>query len=207
MQLWLSAKNERLEQEEEEKRRPNPSLHVSDKFDSTRRLPSCLTHIHSSAIVSLRPPPQLRRISTMCMLCVLRTLIFCVSNSSISSSDPSVKYKRYTPLKLEDRQWPTKTITKPPIWLSTDLRDGNQALANPMTVEQKKIFFDRLVKCGFKEIEIAYPAASDTDFGFVRGLIEDKKIPDDVWIQVRVSRNVSIGFRSAHFLKGANSCT
>ncbi|TDL25002.1 2-isopropylmalate synthase [Rickenella mellea] len=98
--------------------------------------------------------------------------------------DPSLKYKPYTPLKLDNRQWPANTITKPPIWLSTDLRDGNQALANPMTIEQKTLFFRHLVKCGFKEIEIAYPAASDTDFNFVRGLIEKGDVPDDVWLQV-----------------------
>ncbi|KAI0028519.1 2-isopropylmalate synthase [Vararia minispora EC-137] len=99
--------------------------------------------------------------------------------------DPSAKYKPYTPLKLDNRQWPSKTFgQKPPIWLSTDLRDGNQALANPMTIEQKTMFFELLIECGFKEIEIAYPAASDTDFNFVRGLIERNAIPDDVWIQV-----------------------
>ncbi|KAF8511143.1 2-isopropylmalate synthase [Hysterangium stoloniferum] len=98
--------------------------------------------------------------------------------------DPSKKYRKYTPINLPDRQWPTKTIEKPPIWLSTDLRDGNQALANPMTIKQKQRFFKLLVQTGFKEIEIAYPAASDTDFGFVRGLIENGEVPDDVWIQV-----------------------
>ncbi|KAI0306393.1 2-isopropylmalate synthase [Multifurca ochricompacta] len=98
--------------------------------------------------------------------------------------DPSQKYKPYTPLHLHNRQWPAKRSTVPPIWLSTDLRDGNQALANPMTIEQKTTFFKLLVECGYKEIEVAYPAASDTDFNFVRGLIEKKQIPDDVWIQV-----------------------
>jgi 2-isopropylmalate synthase len=68
--------------------------------------------------------------------------------------------------------------------LSTDLRDGNQSLANPMTIEQKTMFFKDLVKCGFKEIEVAYPAASETDFNFVRGLIEQRLVPDDVWLQV-----------------------
>jgi len=100
------------------------------------------------------------------------------------SKDPSQKYKPYTPLNLPDRQWPSKVATKPPIWLSTDLRDGNQALANPMTIPQKTLFFHTLLKCGFKEIEVAYPAASDTDFNFVRGLIEQGQVPDDVWIQV-----------------------
>ena len=104
-----------------------------------------------------------------------------------------MKYKPYTPLKLDDRRWPSQTLGKVPIWLSTDLRDGNQALANPMTVPQKTVFFEHLVRCGFKEIEIAYPAASDTDFGFVRGLIEGNQIPDDVWIQVR-QQQVSVLF-------------
>ncbi|KAJ7583034.1 hypothetical protein C8J56DRAFT_1056043 [Mycena floridula] len=99
-------------------------------------------------------------------------------------TDPSQKYKPYVPLVLPNRQWPSKTFTHAPIWLSTDLRDGNQALANPMTIEQKTIFFRQLVKCGVKQIEVAYPAASDTDFSFVRGLIENREIPDDVWIQV-----------------------
>lgn len=100
--------------------------------------------------------------------------------------DPSKKYKKYTPINLPDRTWPSKTIDGPPIWLSTDLRDGNQALVNPMTIEQKRRFFKLLVQIGFKEIEIAYPAASDTDFGFVRGLVESDEVPDDVWLQVCV---------------------
>ncbi|KDR81709.1 hypothetical protein GALMADRAFT_114336 [Galerina marginata CBS 339.88] len=99
-------------------------------------------------------------------------------------ADPSQKYKPYTPLNLTDRQWPSKTLTKVPVWLSTDLRDGNQALANPMTIEQKTLFFRQLVKSGVKQIEVAYPAASDTDFAFVRGLVENNEIPDDVWVQV-----------------------
>lgn len=103
-----------------------------------------------------------------------------------SSADPSQKYKPYTPLNLQDRQWPSKKLDRVPIWLSTDLRDGNQALANPMTIEQKTTFFRQLVKCGVKQIEVSYPAASDTDFQFVRGLVENGEIPDDVWIQVRL---------------------
>ncbi|RPD66577.1 aldolase [Lentinus tigrinus ALCF2SS1-7] len=99
-------------------------------------------------------------------------------------ADPSIKYKPYQPLHLPDRQWPSRVKCAPPIWLSTDLRDGNQALAQPMTVAQKMVFFETLVQCGFKEIEVAYPAASDTDFNFVRELIEGDKVPDDVWLQV-----------------------
>ncbi|KAF8344286.1 2-isopropylmalate synthase [Cantharellus anzutake] len=99
--------------------------------------------------------------------------------------DPSKKYKPYTPIHLPDRQWPNGRITTPPIWLSTDLRDGNQALVNPMTIAQKTRFFRELVRVGVKEIEVAYPAASDTDFGFVRGLIENGEVPDDVLTPAR----------------------
>lgn len=109
---------------------------------------------------------------------------------NLQRANPSTKYQPYTPLNLTDRQWPSKICTKPSIWLSTDLRDGNQALANPMTIAQKTVFFRTLVKCGIKEIEVAYPAASDTDFAFVRGLIEKGEVPDDVWLQV-----------SSHFLR------
>ncbi|KIK83217.1 hypothetical protein PAXRUDRAFT_832104 [Paxillus rubicundulus Ve08.2h10] len=117
--------------------------------------------------------------------------------------DPSQKYKPYTPLKLDGRTWPTKTFTKAPIWLSTDLRDGNQALANPMTADQKLTFFRLLVKCGFKEIEIAYPAASDTDFSFVRYLIEHNEIPDDVWIQVLTPAREELITRTFEAVAGA----
>ncbi|KAF9227787.1 2-isopropylmalate synthase [Gyrodon lividus] len=117
--------------------------------------------------------------------------------------DPSQKYKPYAPLKLDSRTWPTKTFTKAPIWLSTDLRDGNQALANPMTADQKLFFFRLLVKCGFKEIEIAYPAASDTDFSFVRYLIEHNEIPDDVWIQVLTPAREELIRRTFEAVTGA----
>ncbi|PPQ98802.1 hypothetical protein CVT24_003356 [Panaeolus cyanescens] len=118
-------------------------------------------------------------------------------------SDPSQKYKPYTPLVLENRQWPSKTIDKVPIWLSTDLRDGNQALANPMTIEQKTTFFRQLVKCGIKQIEVSYPAASDTDFNFVRGLIENNEIPDDVWIQVLTPAREDLIRRTIDAVAGA----
>ncbi|KAJ8590940.1 2-isopropylmalate synthase [Rhizopogon salebrosus TDB-379] len=117
--------------------------------------------------------------------------------------DPSQKYRPYVPLKLDNRQWPTKTTTKAPIWLSTDLRDGNQALACPMTLEQKLTFFRLLVKCGFKEIEIAFPSASDTDFSFVRYLIENNEIPDDVWIQVLTPAREDLIRRTFEAVTGA----
>ncbi|KAG8927765.1 hypothetical protein FRC02_007796 [Tulasnella sp. 418] len=117
--------------------------------------------------------------------------------------DPSRKYKPYTPLNIPDRQWPSRTITKAPIWLATDLRDGNQSLANPMTIPQKTRFFKQLVDCGLKEIEVAYPAASDTDFGFVRGLIEGGLVPDDVWLQVLTPARADLIKRTVDSVAGA----
>ncbi|KAG8928253.1 hypothetical protein FRC00_001812 [Tulasnella sp. 408] len=117
--------------------------------------------------------------------------------------DPSQKYQPYTPINLPDRQWPSRTITKAPIWLSTDLRDGNQALANPMSIPQKTLFFKKLVEVGVKEIEVAYPAASDTDFGFVRGLIEKNQVPDDVWLQVLTPARADLIRRTVASVAGA----
>ncbi|KIK58216.1 hypothetical protein GYMLUDRAFT_45423 [Collybiopsis luxurians FD-317 M1] len=117
--------------------------------------------------------------------------------------DPAQKYKPYTPLNLPNRQWPSKTFTKAPIWLSTDLRDGNQALVNPMTIEQKTNFFKEVVKCGVKQVEVAYPSASDTDFAFVRGLIEKNEIPDDVWIQVLTPAREDLIRRTIDSVAGA----
>ncbi|KAI6005834.1 2-isopropylmalate synthase [Pisolithus albus] len=117
--------------------------------------------------------------------------------------DPSQKYQPYIPLQFNERKWPTKTFKQAPIWLSTDLRDGNQALANPMTADQKLTFFRLLVKCGFKEIEIAYPAASDTDFNFVRYLVESNEVPDDVWIQVLTPAREDLIRRTFDSIAGA----
>ena len=99
-------------------------------------------------------------------------------------SNPATKYRAFPAIDLPDRQWPGKTITAPPIWMSTDLRDGNQALIEPMSLEKKLRFFDMLVKIGFKEIEVGFPSASQTDFDFVRTLVEGNRIPDDVAIIV-----------------------
>ena len=98
--------------------------------------------------------------------------------------DPSKRYRPFQPEPFPKRTWPDKKCKKAPIWLSTDLRDGNQSLANPMTNEQKMRFFRHLVQIGFKEIEVAYPAASETDFAFCRELLNTNEVPDDVWIQV-----------------------
>src|SRR5476651_1651569 len=99
-------------------------------------------------------------------------------------ADPSQKYRPFPPVNLPDRQWPGKVLNKVPQWCSSDLRDGNQALAEPMDNERKLQFFDLLIRCGFKQIEVAFPSASQTDFDFVRGLIDGNLIPDDVTIQV-----------------------
>lgn len=119
--------------------------------------------------------------------------------------NPVGKYKGYTPVHLPDRQWPNKIQRESPIWLSTDLRDGNQALANPMTEEQKVLFFKKLVSIGVKEIEVAFPSASDTDFGFVRRIIEEGLIPDDVWIQVLTPAREELIRRTFESVKGAKN--
>ncbi|MDE2403513.1 MAG: 2-isopropylmalate synthase [Sphingomonadales bacterium] len=98
--------------------------------------------------------------------------------------DPSVKYRPFPQIHLPDRQWPTKVIDKAPRWLSTDLRDGNQSLIDPMGAEKKSRFFDMLLKVGLKEIEIGFPAAGATEYDFIRGLVDSGRIPEDVLVQV-----------------------
>src|SRR5579871_2287725 len=100
------------------------------------------------------------------------------------SQMPVHKYRPFTPINLPDRTWPTRVITKAPEWCSVDLRDGNQALVEPMGPERKARMFKLLLKLGFKEIEVGFPAASQTDFDFVRHLIDGDMIPADVTIQV-----------------------
>ena len=94
------------------------------------------------------------------------------------------KYKRFETINFKERTWPNKTITKAPIWCSVDLRDGNQALVNPMTVEEKLEMFNLLVELGFKEIEIGFPSASQIEYDFLRTLVDNNLIPDDVTVQV-----------------------
>jgi len=113
------------------------------------------------------------------------------------------KYYPYLPLQLKDRTWPDKVISQSPVWCSVDLRDGNQALIEPMSVDQKIIFFDLLVRVGFKEIEVGFPAASQTDFDFVRYLIEKDKIPNDVTIQVLTQAREDLIKRTYESLRGA----
>jgi 2-isopropylmalate synthase len=119
------------------------------------------------------------------------------------SSFDHTKYTPFKPVAITNRTWPDKAITKAPIWSSVDLRDGNQALVEPMTVEQKKQFFALLVDVGFKEIEVGFPAASQLDFDFVRWLIEEDQVPDDVYIQVLTQARPELIERTYESLKGA----
>ncbi len=116
---------------------------------------------------------------------------------------PSQKYRPFPPVHLPDRKWPSQVATKAPIWCSVDLRDGNQALAVPMNVSQKLELFDTLVKCGFKEIEVGFPSASNTEFAFNRSLIEHGRIPDDVTIQCLVQAREDLIERTVESLEGA----
>lgn len=117
-------------------------------------------------------------------------------------TQPASKYRPFPPVALPDRQWPNRVLTAPPIWCSVDLRDGNQALAVPMNVSQKLELFEALVRCGFKEIEVGFPAASNTEFAFLRRLIEDRRIPDDVTVQVLVQAREDLIERTVESLVG-----
>ncbi|KAF8536225.1 putative 2-isopropylmalate synthase [Trichophaea hybrida] len=118
--------------------------------------------------------------------------------------DPSKKYKPFPPINLPDRQWPSKTIIKAPRWLSTDLRDGNQSLVDPMDGDQKWRYFKMLVELGYKEIEVSFPSASQVDFDFTRRLIETPGVvPDDVWLQVLSPCREEFIKRTIESLKGA----
>jgi 2-isopropylmalate synthase len=117
--------------------------------------------------------------------------------------DPSKKYQPFPPVHLPDRQWPNRVLTAAPRWCSVDLRDGNQALAVPMNVSQKLELFQTLVKLGFKEIEVGFPSASNTEFTFNRRLIEEQRVPDDVWLQVLVQAREDLIERTIESLIGA----
>ena len=118
--------------------------------------------------------------------------------------NPTDKYSAYKPVDLVNREWPSNTIKKAPIWCSVDLRDGNQALIEPMGSERKNRMFSLLCKLGFKEIEVGFPSASKTDYNFVRDLIENKKIPSDVNIQVLTQAREELIIKTFESLKGAS---
>jgi len=116
---------------------------------------------------------------------------------------PAAKYRPFPPVELPDRQWPGRTIATPPTWMSTDLRDGNQALFEPMNADKKLRMFRTLCAIGFKEIEVAFPSASQTDFDFVRQLIEGGHIPDDVTIEVLTQAREHLIRRTMESVRGA----
>jgi len=120
------------------------------------------------------------------------------------SIDPSAKYRPFPPIALHDRQWPSKTITRAPMWCSVDLRDGNQALIEPMDAERKLRMFRLLMKMGYKQIEIGFPAASQTDYDFTRLLIREGLIPEDVTVQVLTQAREALIERTFEALAGAH---
>jgi 2-isopropylmalate synthase len=118
-------------------------------------------------------------------------------------SNPATKYRPFPTIDIPDRTWPSKTITKPPRWLSTDMRDGNQALIDPMDSEKKQRFFDLLVKVGVKEIEVGFPSAGATEFDFISCLVRNGRVPDDVTIQVLTQSRRDLIETSFESLRGA----
>ena len=116
---------------------------------------------------------------------------------------PSVKYRPFPQVPLPDRQWPSRTITKAPRWLSTDMRDGNQSLIDPMDAEKKARFFDLLLKVGLKEIEVGFPSAGATEYDFIRGLVDQGRIPDDVMVQVLTQSRADLIATTFESLAGA----
>ena len=126
-------------------------------------------------------------------------------HSETAKSMPFQKYKPFRPLNLPDRTWPDQFITVAPRWCSVDLRDGNQALVEPMTPNEKQKMWDLLVEIGFKEIEVGFPSASQTDFDFVRKIIEEDHIPDDVTIQILCQARRELIERSCEAVAGAKN--
>jgi 2-isopropylmalate synthase len=120
-------------------------------------------------------------------------------------TQPFSKYTPFPPVPLANRKWPDRTLTRAPVWCSVDLRDGNQALAQPMSVEEKLEFFDMLVRIGFKEIEVGFPSASQIEFDFTRRLIEERRIPDGVAIQVLCQCREDLITRSLESVQGAGN--
>ena len=120
-------------------------------------------------------------------------------------SDPGRKYRPFPQVNLPDRQWPSQTITAPPRWLSTDLRDGNQSIIDPMDSAKKNRFFDLLVEVGIKEIEVGFPSAGATEFDFISGLVKSGRIPDDVIVQVLTQSREDLIRTSFASLEGARA--
>ena len=130
-------------------------------------------------------------------------MVSLTTESIVMLKQPQAKYRAFAPIGLTDRTWPDAVLTKAPIWLSTDLRDGNQALVEPMDIARKMRMFETLVAIGFKEIEVGFPSASQVEFDFVRKLIEEDRIPDDVTIQVLTQARDHLITRTFESLQGA----
>jgi 2-isopropylmalate synthase len=133
----------------------------------------------------------------------IRLSQFQIQEYPMMMQHPAAKYRPFPAVNLTDRTWPNNTITRPPIWMSTDLRDGNQALIEPMSPEKKLRFFEMLVQIGLKEIEVGFPSASQTDFDFVRKLIDENRIPDDVTIIVLTQSRDELIRRTVESAAGA----
>src|SRR5690606_22625880 len=118
-------------------------------------------------------------------------------------TDPSRKYRPFPQIDLPNRQWPSRTITKAPRWLSTDLRDGNQSIIDPMDAVKKNRFFETLVKVGVKEIEVGFPPAGQTEFDFISELVKSGRVPDDVIVQVLTQARADLIARTFDSLEGA----
>ena len=129
------------------------------------------------------------------------------TNTQAPSAMPVGRYRSFPPIQLPDRTWPSKAVDKTPRWLSTDLRDGNQALIDPMTPARKMKMFDLLVRMGYKEIEVGFPSASQIDFDFVRQLIAGDRVPDDVTISVLTQAREDLISRTVESLIGADRAT
>ena len=126
-------------------------------------------------------------------------------STRIRSSRPACRSRstsHFRPIHLPDRTWPERVITKAPQWCSVDLRDGNQALIDPMSPQRKRRMFDLLVRLGYKEIEVGFPAASQTDFDFIRSLVEEDLVPDDVTVQVLTQAREELIERTMESLAG-----
>src|SRR5215472_11959985 len=128
-----------------------------------------------------------------------------LSRSRGMQKAPITKYRPFPSIDLPDRQWPARTITSAPTWCSVDLRDGNQALPTPMSIEEKMEMFKLLVGVGFKEIEVGFPSASQIEFDFIRRLIEEGHIPDDVAIQTLVPAREELILRTFESVRGAKN--
>ena len=115
------------------------------------------------------------------------------------------KYKPFTPISLPDRTWPDQVLTQAPTWCSVDLRDGNQALVNPMNLEQKLEFFQTLCEIGFREIEVGFPASSETEYEILRALIDQGRIPDGVTVQVLVQAREHLIRKTFEAIRGAKN--